>query len=114
MPVTRSTEVVPREVEPKLAAPAGAARRTLRVRPAGIALARLAEILAPVWLVVTLQVLAASITDVGSLPATAVVIVREGEAEKEIWLIALTAKVTVWVCAPSSAAPPRAPIAKRK
>jgi len=55
----------------------------------------LAEILAPVWLVVTAHKLVASVTDVGALPATAVVIVSEGAPEFETWLIAFTAKVTV-------------------
>jgi hypothetical protein len=39
----------------------------------------LAEILAPVWLVVTAQVLDASVAAVGWLPAVAVVTVSDGD-----------------------------------
>src|SRR4030088_138278 len=111
--VTRSTATVPTAVSPALVAPAGATRLTLRVSPVPMMLGMLAEILAPVWLVVTAQVLLASTADVGSLPAAAVVTVSEGVPAKEIWLIAFTAKVTVWICAPRSAAPPMTPIARR-
>jgi hypothetical protein len=73
-----------------------------------------AEILAPVWLQVTDQVLLASTAEVGSLPAVAVVIVSVGDPAKEIWLIAFTAKFTVWVCAPSLAALPIVPSVRTK
>ena len=78
-------------------APAGAARLEDSVRPAAMAAGMLAVIFAPVWLVVTAQVAEASVTLVGAEPATAVVIVSDGAPTKATWLMALTAKVTVWV-----------------
>ena len=69
MPVTTFTAVVPSAVRPVLVAPAGAVRLADSVSPAGIAEGMLAVIDAPVWLVVTDQVLPVDVTEVGALPA---------------------------------------------
>src|SRR6476661_420596 len=105
MLVTRSTAVTPRAWEPALVPPAGAARATDRVTPAGSADAMLPVILAPVWFVVTAQVADASFTLVGLLPAAAVVMVSDGLPVKAIWLIGLTAMVTDWVAVWAEADP---------
>ena len=68
MPVTTSTAAVPRAWSPALDAPEGAARFADRVTPEGIALPIEAVILAPVWLVVTAQVLPLEVTLVGAPP----------------------------------------------
>jgi hypothetical protein len=62
---------------------------------AGIAVGMLADTFAPVWFVVTAQLLVASVTLEGAPPVEAVVIVREGAPVKLIWSIAFTANVTV-------------------
>jgi hypothetical protein len=62
-----------------------------------MALAMLAVIEAVLWLVVTDHVLTADVTAVGALPATAVLIVRDGAPLTAIWLMAVTWNVTVCV-----------------
>src|SRR5690348_10929282 len=106
MPVTRSWLTVERSFAVDVAAP-GWPSRTLSVRPAGMLEGMLAEILAPVWLVVTDQTELASDTGEGSLPAVAVVMVRVTAVEVMLnWLIGLTSKFTVWVWAPAAEARP--------
>src|ERR1035437_5076930 len=117
MPVTTLTAPVPSAVRPVLVAPAGAVRLAERVKPTGMALAMLAVIEAVVWLVVTDHVLAADVTEVGALPAVAVLITRDGAPTTEIWLMAVTWNVTVcvtWAEAVLTAAKAtRAPIARK-
>src|ERR1041385_2438790 len=95
MPVTMSTAVVPRAWRPALVPPDGAERLAERVTPVGIALPIEAVIFAPVWLVVTAQVLPDEVTLVGAPPATAAVMVIDGVPLTATWLIASTWSVTV-------------------
>jgi hypothetical protein len=89
--------VVPSVTVPALVAPAGAVRLAESVTPFGMAVGMLAEIFALVWFVVMAQVEVASETFVGPLPAVAAVMVSDGDPVTAIWLIAVTANVTVWV-----------------
>src|SRR6185436_5400746 len=97
MPVTRSTAEVLSGWYPALVPPAGAPMSAESVTPDGRLDAMLAVIFAPVWLVVTAQVLPVEVTEVGAPPATAAVIVRVGVPATATRLIASTWKVTVWV-----------------
>src|SRR3954469_2287801 len=107
--VTMSTAVVLRLFAPALVAPAGAPIVQLSVRPAGMLLAIEAVILAPVWFVVTAQVLPLDVAEVGALPALAVLMTRDGVPVTPTRLIASTWNVTVWVavCAEAEAAAAR-------
>src|SRR6478736_5738726 len=106
MPVTTSTAVVPRAWRPALVPPEGAARLAERVTPVGIVLPIEAVILAPLWLVVTAQVLPLEVTLVGAPPATAAEMVMDGVPVTATWLIASICSVTVCVavCAAAEAA----------
>src|SRR6476659_4590672 len=92
-----STATVLRDFAPALVAPAGAPIVAHRVRPAGMLLAIEAVILAPVWLVVTAQLLPADVAEVGALPGVALLITSDGVPVTPMRLIASTWKVTVWV-----------------
>ena len=78
MPVTRSTAVVLSDLAPALVAPVGAPSVAESVRPAVMLLLIEAVILAPVWFVVTAQVLPVDVADVGPEPATAVLMTSDG------------------------------------
>src|SRR3954470_7820562 len=95
--VTMSTATVLRVFAPALVAPAGAPIVQLSVRPAGMLLAIDAVILAPVWFVVTAQVLPLDVAEVGALPAEAVLMTSDGVPVTPTRLIASTWNVTVWV-----------------
>src|SRR3954464_15737153 len=102
--VTMSTATVLRLFAPALVAPAGAPIVQLSVRPAGMLLAIDAVILAPVWFVVTAQLLPLDVAEDGALPAVAVLMTSDGEPVTPTRLIASTWNVTVWVAVCAEAA----------
>src|SRR3954466_11390823 len=104
MVVTMSTATVLRLCAPALDAPAGAPIVQLSVRPAGMLLAIDAVIFAPVWLVVTAQVLPLDVADVGAPPGVAVLMTSDGVPVTPTRLMASTWKVTVWVAVCAEAA----------
>src|SRR3954465_4698274 len=112
--VTMSTAVVLSVFAPALVAPAGAPIVAVSVSPAGMLLAIDAVILAPVWFVVTAQVLPLDVAEVGAPPATAAEMAMVGVPETATWLIASTWKVTVcvavWACAEAAAATTSRPL----
>src|SRR4051794_409179 len=90
MVVTMSSATVLRLCAPALVAPAGAPIVQLKVKPAGMLLAIDAVILAPVWLVVTAQVLPLDVAEVGAPPAAAVLMTSDGVPVTPTRLIAST------------------------